>query len=164
MNFSLNNTALFFSIFFSLVVSSQQIYPRQYLTSEINSINLIEIDGYINEDEWNKVLWGDDFIEVSPDENTAPAEQTKFKILYDQKYLYVSIMALDSNPKSITSRLSRRDGFEGDSITNITLDFKFMSNNKLIYSKGVLGSREFISNIFVFNSCIPSSNFVVAIK
>ena len=64
MNFSFNNTIFFFSIFFSLVVSSQPTYPRKYLTSEISGIDLIEIDGYINEDAWEKVLWGDDFIEV----------------------------------------------------------------------------------------------------
>ena len=65
-------------------------------------------------------MWGDNFTEVYPDENTS-TELTKFKILYDQKYLYVSILALDSEPKSITSRLSRRDSFEGDRV-NVLID------------------------------------------
>ena len=147
MNISLNNTILLFSIFFSLVVSSQQTYPRQYLTSEINTINLIEIDGYINEDAWDKVLWGDNFIEVSPDENTAPAEQTKFKILYDQKYLYISILALDSNPKSITSRLSRRDGFEGDRV-NVLIDSYHDLRTAFLFTITAAGVRgdEIITN------------------
>lgn len=99
-----------------------QTQPRkQYITQEISTNNSLEIDGFIDEAFWDKVPWGTDFIEVNPDENTPPTEQTKFKILYDQKYLYIAILALDAAPETITKRLTRRDGFEGDRV-NILID------------------------------------------
>ena len=75
----------------------------------------------MNDSSWGLVPWGNDFIEVYPDENTSPTEETKFKILYDEKYIYIALLALDSNPSTITNRLSRRDGFEGDRI-NVLID------------------------------------------
>ena len=100
---------------------AQNTPPKQYFTVEINPENAPKIDGYLNDEIWEKVDWGTDFIEVDPDENTTPTEQTKFKILYDQKHLYVALLALDSEPETITNRLSRRDGFEGDRI-NVLID------------------------------------------
>ena len=43
-----------------------------------------------------------------------PSQQTKFKILYDEKNLYIAVRAFDDEPDKIEKRLSRRDGFEGD--------------------------------------------------
>ena len=103
-------------LFFSLSGYSQIISPKQYFTIEISQEIAPTIDGFLEDNIWGKVKWGEDFVEVNPDENTPPTEQTKFKILYDQKYLYVAILALDSAPETITKRLSRRDGFEGEPI------------------------------------------------
>lgn len=114
----------FFSIFIAVspwIITSQTTAPKVYSTSEISSLEAPKIDGFINDIIWNKVPWGTNFIEVSPDENTNPSEQTKFKILYDQKYLYIALLALDNSPEHITKRLSRRDGFEGDRI-NVLID------------------------------------------
>ncbi len=63
---------------------------------------------------WDIVDWQTDFIENLPDENTPPTEQTKFKILYDSKFLYVAFKCYDKEPDKIVKRLSRRDGFDGD--------------------------------------------------
>lgn len=37
-----------------------------------------------------------------------------FKIIYDAKYLYIGIRALDKSPDSIVKRLGRRDQLDGD--------------------------------------------------
>ncbi len=75
------------------------------------------IDGVLNDESWKAVTWAVDFIENEPDENTPPSEQTQFKIVYDEKNLYVGIRAFDSAPDSIVRRLSRRDGFIGDRVS-----------------------------------------------
>ena len=79
------------------------------------------IDGILNDSVWSSVDWGTNFVEVNPDENTLPSVQTKFKILYDQKHLYIALKAFDPDPSTITNRLSRRDGFVGDRI-NVLID------------------------------------------
>jgi hypothetical protein len=72
------------------------------------------IDGLLDDPAWTLVEWAGDFIEQRPDENTQPDFQTRFKIIYDQKSLYLGVRCFDKEPDKIVKRLSRRDGFEGD--------------------------------------------------
>ncbi len=74
-----------------------------------------KIDGLINDVAWELVPWGGgDFRQLSPDAGAAPSVQTKFKILYDAKNLYIIARCYDPDPSKIVSRMSRRDGFDGD--------------------------------------------------
>ncbi|NNK75435.1 MAG: hydrolase [Maribacter sp.] len=92
------------------MVLPKRIYTTKALAKEKPPV----MDGIMNEASWNVVEWENDFIESRPDENTPPSNQTRFKITYDQKYIYVGIQCLDSMPEKIVKRLSRRDGFDGD--------------------------------------------------
>ncbi|MBL4905693.1 MAG: carbohydrate binding family 9 domain-containing protein [Flavobacteriaceae bacterium] len=94
---------------------------KVYTTKSIEGLKAPVIDGAIDDDIWNNVEWGVDFIENEPDENTAPTYQTQFKIVYDAKYLYVAIRSFDPEPDKIEKRLSRRDGFQGDRV-NLVID------------------------------------------
>ena len=96
---------------------------------------------------WEVVEWASDYVQYEPDNGAAPAEQTKFKIVYDDKNIYIAAYCLDSEPDKIVKRLSRRDGFEGDWI-----EFNIDSYNDertgfsfTITAAGVKGD-EFISN------------------
>ena len=102
-------------------LSAQQPPPKIYNTLNITSATPPLIDGALDDSVWASVAWGADFIELAPNENTPPSVQTKFKILYDQKHIYIALKALDPEPSSITNRLSRRDGFVGDRI-NVLID------------------------------------------
>ena len=112
------NTLL--GLMLSCHLSAQQP-PKIYNTFNITSATPPLIDGALDDSVWASVAWGADFIELAPNENTAPSVQTKFKILYDQKHIYIALKALDPEPSSITNRLSRRDGFVGDRI-NVLID------------------------------------------
>lgn len=92
------------------------------------------------------VEWAGDFIENEPDENTPPSQKTKFKIAYDQKFLYVAYRCYDTEPDKIEKRLSRRDGFAGDRITLIldTYHDKRTAFSFTITAAGVKGD-EFVS-------------------
>ena len=79
------------------------------------------IDAVIDEEVWDQVEWAGDFSQYKPNNGAAPTEQTAFKILYDDKNLYVAFMCFDSEPEKIERRMTRRDGFEGDRIT-ISID------------------------------------------
>lgn len=94
--------------------STDTVVKRSYTTKHINDLATPEIDGLLNDPAWDIVAWEGDFIENKPDENTQPDQQTKFKIIYDKKFLYVGIRAYDNEPDKIVKRLSRRDGFQGD--------------------------------------------------
>ena len=94
---------------------SKKIYETKALFQGEN----IKIDGIPDDAAWDKLLWESDFVETSPDENTPPSQETRFKILYDQNFLYVAYECLDTEVDKIEKRLSRRDEFAGDRITII---------------------------------------------
>ncbi|KAA1247489.1 DUF5916 domain-containing protein [Aquimarina sp. RZ0] len=136
-----------FSFFLNAQDSLSVVTKRIYTTKPLNGAEAPAIDGLINEQSWDLVDWAGDFIENQPDENTAPSQQTKFKILYDQKYLYIAYRCYDTEPDKIEKRLSRRDGFAGDWV-EINLDSyhdKRTGFSFTITASGVKGD-EFISN------------------
>ncbi len=96
--------------------ATQQISyeKRVYTTQSIVGKGTITIDGKIDEEAWNLVDWTGDYTEFEPDVGSAPTEQTKFKILYDEKNLYVAFRCYERDPSTIERRLGRRDSFSGD--------------------------------------------------
>ncbi|WP_298541710.1 DUF5916 domain-containing protein [uncultured Aquimarina sp.] len=138
--------AFFFTIFIN-AQDSTVVKKRVYTTKPLNGSEAPTINGLIEESSWDLVEWSGDFIENQPDENTPPSQQTKFKILYDQKYLYIAYRCYDTEPDKIEKRLSRRDGFAGDWV-EINLDSyhdKRTGFSFTITAAGVKGD-EFISN------------------
>ncbi|SMC36737.1 DUF5916 domain-containing protein [Cellulophaga tyrosinoxydans] len=127
----------------STAVVPQRTYTTQPLLNNPPPI----IDGLIDDVSWELVEWESDFIESRPDENTPPNHQTKFKILYDENYIYVSFRCFDSEPDKIVKRLSRRDGFEGDWVAVFFDSYydKRTTFNFIVTAAGVKGD-EFSSN------------------
>jgi len=125
----------------------QQLVPKRiYHTKLVSNTESPKIDGVLTDAAWKKVAWQTDFIEWVPDENTQPEQQTKFKITYDQKFLYVAYRCLDTEPDKIEKRLSRRDGFAGDRIAIIIDSYhdKRTAFSFTITAAGVKGD-EFVS-------------------
>lgn len=146
-------TALIFFLFFQPInaqetqASDAQIPKRIYTTKTLGKGKAPVIDGIMDDESWSLVDWDSDFTEWRPDENTAPSHQTKFKILYDQKYLYIGIRALDKHPDSIVKRLSRRDGFEGDWVeVNIDSYHDLRTGFSFTFSAAGVKGDEFISD------------------
>ncbi|MBK9981933.1 MAG: carbohydrate binding family 9 domain-containing protein [Saprospiraceae bacterium] len=94
-------------------ITSAGIERRQYQTTSIGDED-ISLDGIPNEIAWQKVDWASSFVQHEPDNGGKPAQQTSFKILQNNKYLYLAYRAFDTSPDSIVERLSRRDEFPGD--------------------------------------------------
>ncbi len=148
---------LLFSLFFTLIGISQedsekkeeQSKPikRSYTTKYIATEGAVKIDGIIDENVWDTVEWTSDYVQNAPDNGAAPTEQTKFKVLYDDKNIYFAFLNLDAEPDKIERRLSRRDGFEGDWV-ELNIDSyhdKRTAFSFTITAAGVKGD-EFVSN------------------
>src|SRR5688500_2870183 len=80
---------------------------KKYFTKAI--VGAITLDGNPAEEAWNAVDWGGDFTQWEPNGGKPPGQQTSFKVLYDEKFLYVAFRCHDSAPDSIVKRLGRRD-------------------------------------------------------
>ncbi|MFT5236716.1 MAG: hypothetical protein ACI9M9_000303 [Flavobacteriaceae bacterium] len=148
---------LFFCLCYCLTASSQtettfkepttNFENRVYTTNSIGNSEAPKIDGIIDEAAWDLVEWTTDYVQNEPDNGAAPTEQTKMKITYDAKNLYVAYKCFDKDPGGIVKRLSRRDGFEGDWVE---LNLDSYNDDRTAFSftitaAGVKGD-EFISN------------------
>ena len=127
--------------------------PRVYTTASIAGTEGITIDGVLDEAACDVVEWTSDYLEFQPDVGTPPSEQTKMKIVYDDKNLYVAFICYEADPSTIEKRMGRRDDFPGDWV-EINIDsynddrtgFSFT-----ISASGVKGD-EFISDNGDFDS------------
>lgn len=141
MKFHLN--FFIFLVFFSINTKAQEtilkkIPKRIYTTKRLKKA--LKIDGDLSDEGWKTVDWSSDFIENDPNEGTAPTYQTKFKITYDTKYLYIAIRALDEQPELIEQRLSRRDGFAGDRV-NVIIDSYHDKRTAFVFTTTAAGVK-----------------------
>ena len=105
---------LIMNVLYSQEEKNDTIPKKNYTTNSIGNNEPPIIDGILDDESWNVVDWASDYIQYEPEENVPPTEQTKFKIIYDEKNLYVAFRCYDKEPDKIVRRMSRRDGFEGD--------------------------------------------------
>lgn len=120
---------------------------RTYTAAKINDNTSIDINGVIDDPAWDNVEWTSNFTQLQPANGEPPTEQTKMKIMYDDKNIYVAFKCYDKDPEGIVRRLSRRDGFDGDWVE---VNFDSYDDDRTGFSftitaAGVKGD-EFISN------------------
>ncbi len=123
-----------------------QTGPPEYITQRIEG-TAPAIDGKLDDPVWDQVEWGTDFFQRQPDDAAPVSQQTAFKILYDNRYLYVAWRAYDTDPDKIEERLGRRDDFPGDWV-EINFDSFNDKRTGFSFSASASGVRgdEFISN------------------
>lgn len=125
--------------------TADSIARKRYVTQRLNGT--ITLDGIPNEDAWNNIEWGGDFTQYQPAEGKPPSQQTSFKILYDNKFLYIAYRAHDLAPDSIVKRMGRRDAFPGDWV-EINIDSYHDKRTAFSFTLSVSGVRndEFVSS------------------
>ncbi len=134
-----------FLLFFSLFSQEQKEPTKSYTTAKAGSE--LVIDGKLDDAAWDQVEWAGDFTGHMPEYKAKPTQETQFKILYDDKYLYIGIRAFDSEPEKIVKRMSRRDGFDGDWV-EVNIDSYHDKRTAFSFTASVSGVKgdEYISN------------------
>ncbi len=94
-------------------IEAQQNDLKTYRAVRINASSPV-IDGSLDDEAWKTGEWGTDFVQYEPFNGRKPTYPTYFKILFDDNNLFVAMKAIDPNPDSIITRLTRRDNDEGD--------------------------------------------------
>ena len=133
------------SVFFLEAQEPQILETKSYTTSRLEGE--IVIDGLLDDEAWNQVEWGSDFVGHQPEFLVEPSQETAFKILYDAKYLYVGVRAFDTEPDKIVKRMSRRDGFDGDFV-EINIDSYNDKRTAFSFTASVSGVKgdEYVTN------------------
>lgn len=137
---------LIFSVQLFAHPADTSIVRKKYFTRALNG-PAITLDGIPNEDAWSQVEWGGDFIQSEPYQEKAPSQPTRFKILYDDRFLYIAYDCHDISPDSISKRMGRRDEFPGDWIeTNIDSYHDLRTAFSFTLSVSGVRGDEFVSN------------------
>jgi hypothetical protein len=133
--------------------STKTIDKRVYTTKSLGNIESPVIDGDLSDAAWDVVEWTTDYIEFEPDVGTAPTEQTKMKITYDDKNIYFAFKCYQADPSTIEKRMGRRDDFPGDWI-EVNIDSYNDDRTAFSFTASVSGVKgdEFISNNGNFDS------------
>lgn len=121
------------------------VVKKKYITQLLKGT--ISLDGRLDEEAWNSVDWAGDFIQWQPNEGKSASQQTNFKILYDEKFLYIAFRCYDLAPDSIVKWMGRRDEFPGDWV-EINIDSYHDLRTAFSFTLSVSGVRsdEFVSN------------------
>jgi len=103
------------------------------------------IDGRVDDPAWNQVEWSGDFVQRQPANGEPPTQQTDFKVVYDDRALYVAVRAHD-DPDQASSLLSRHDRFPGDWV-EVNIDSYFDHRTAFSFTISLSGTRgdEYIS-------------------
>jgi hypothetical protein len=69
----------------------------------------IKIDGFLDEEIWQKAYYGADFKTYEPLIGNSASQRSEIRILYDNSAIYVGALLLDEQPEKIYRALSKRD-------------------------------------------------------
>ena len=93
-------------IFLTFSFTHAQLDSKNYLVRTINSE--INIDGIGDEIEWSKSKWGSNFWMWRPTDSLQAKKQTRFKVIRNDKYLFILIES-DTDGKNFNTPNLKRD-------------------------------------------------------
>ena len=103
----------------------------------------IMIDGVLNEPAWANADVISNFYQQEPNEGEAASEKTEIRVLFDDKYLYIGVRALDSEASKINARELVRDAsFSNDDKVEILLDTYHDRRNAFRFVVNPLGTQQ----------------------
>ncbi len=104
------------------VVPLDKAYKRVYQATKISG-NQPEIDGNLDDSVWQEQgEWTDTFVQVAPYERVPSASPTKAKVFYDDKYIYIGIIAKDAHPETINRFIGNRDDNSIGDLVSVAFD------------------------------------------
>ncbi len=132
-------------LFVLLFAVSAQAEKRIYTAKSINPEPPV-IDGRLDDPVWQEAEYQGDFIQREPYEGKEASQRTAFKILYDEKNIYVAIRVYDSEPEKIVRRMARRDILDGDWV-RVEIDSYFDHRSAFSFGVNAAGVKcdEFVS-------------------
>jgi len=102
----------------------EKAYKRTYHITKIDdSVARPVIDGKLDEPVWmEQGEWTEDFVQVTPNERMPSSSPTKAKLFYDDKYIYVGIIARDDFPDKTIRFIGNRDDNTIGDLVSIAFD------------------------------------------
>ncbi|MGH9148407.1 MAG: DUF5916 domain-containing protein [Vicinamibacterales bacterium] len=108
--------------FDSLEAGQQDPHTPQAVVRALRVTEPPTIDGHLSEEAWTRAEPATNLTQRDPDEGRPSTERSEFRILFDDRALYIGARLFDHDPQRIVKRLSGRDvDPDADSLT-VVLD------------------------------------------
>jgi hypothetical protein len=105
------------------------------ITAEIN------VDGVLDEAVWESSPALGELTQREPQEGAAPTERTRVTLLHDADYLYIGVLAYDSEPRRVIGTQMARDGaLNADDRVEIILDTYRDQRNAFYFATNPVGA------------------------
>jgi hypothetical protein len=113
------------------------------------SVDLIKLDGILDEASWKEAEMTDHLIQQFPYDTSRARARTEFRLTYDDRFLYVSAIAYDKVPGKYVMSSLRRDfrgpGLDGvsvilDPFQDVTNGFFFGVNPAGVQREGLIAN------------------------
>ena len=104
------------------IVPFEEAYKRVYHITKISGEKPV-IDGKLDEQIWNaQGDWSEIFVQTIPSERVPSDSPTRVKLFYDDKYIYIGVIAKDAYPNKINRFVGNRDDNSIGDLISIAFD------------------------------------------
>jgi hypothetical protein len=108
----------------------------------------ISIDGHLDDEGWAKVAPTNGFVQRFPDAGKAPSQDTEFRVVYDDKALYIGVRCYDAEPGEVRGLLTRRDQPSTSDWVHVGIDSYFDRRTAFMFGVNAAGVQ---SDRLLFN-------------
>jgi hypothetical protein len=147
-----------FALLLLTVCTASRLAAQSPRAAEIRALRLtpdqaetVRVDGLLTEAFWQQADVIDDLRQQEPDEGAPATEATEVRIAFDDKNIYVAVMAFDREPDRVVSRILARDRvmemghggleFAGDDAVAIMFDTFHDNRNAFIFATNPNGAE-----------------------
>lgn len=97
----------------------------------------VVLDGVLDEPIWQEGEWATDFQQFYPSDSSKALAQSKVKIAYDDKFLYIAAVMYNLEPRSKYVSTSLRRDYRGEQNDGISFIFDTFNDNTNAFQFGV---------------------------
>ena len=116
--------------------------PAQRKATATRTTEVPTIDGQLDDAAWRQATPIADFVQTEPSEGQPASEATEVRILYDDRAIYVGVMAFDSDPSHIVTSDARRDSaLSGQDSFQLIFDTYHDRQNGFIFGTTPVGMQ-----------------------
>ena len=137
------NTSFTFNKSVILLLTMIHIQTWAQTLSASFTTDKINIDGFLDEEIWQKTECIDEFYQFEPDYNAPASYQTILKVIYNSEMIVFAFDCKDPQPDRITARETKRDGdITGDDAVGLALDTFNDKNNAYVFLINPLSTQQ----------------------
>jgi hypothetical protein len=120
------------------VTAQQQDIAYKYPALIADKIDIpINLDGVLDEPVWGEGNWATDFQQFFPSDTSQAKAQSKVRIVYDEKFIYIAAVMYNLGPRDKYISTSLRRDYRGEQNDGISFVFDTFNDNTNAFQFGV---------------------------